>query len=129
MGCNSHISIEIQGQYSHSPLQWGIWALDIPESRNYRLYEAMAGVRGEKKNAIIAPRGIPSDIANVTAYWIKRYGEDGHTHSWLFADEFHIAVQKAGDVDRCWLAVDQLLDVLSKIYGIEHVRLIFYFDN
>lgn len=45
MGCNSHISIEIQGQWSHSLLQWDTWALDIPESRDYRLYGAMAGAK------------------------------------------------------------------------------------
>jgi len=130
MGCNSHLTVEIQGQWEHAPTKWSTWALDIPESRDYALYEAMAGVRGEDGNALVAPRGIPADADTATEYWIKRYGEDGHTHSWLYPKEFHAAVEKVNrDVDSCWIALDQLLQVLEKIYGENHARVVFYFDN
>lgn len=135
MGCNSHISIEIQGQWSHSLLQWDTWALDIPESRDYRLYEAMAGVRGEEEKAVVQPRGIPTDAADATAYWIKRYGEDGHSHSWLYPKEFHAAFLQVesdtnyGAMDKDWIALDKILLNLELVYGENHVRLVFFFDN
>lgn len=133
MGCNSHISIEIQGQWDHSATRWDTWALDIPESRDYRLYEAMAGVRGEDENAVVAPRDIPIDVSEPVKYWIKRAGEDGHTHSWLYPDEFHRAIKKAeaqdGKVHKPWVALDKILLDLESIYGINHVRIVFFFDN
>ncbi len=135
MGCNSHLSIEILRLWGFNATEWRTWALDIPESRDYYLYEAMAGVRGDDENAVVIPRGVPADVSDPIKYWIKRAGEDGHTHSWLYPSEFHLAMQKSRNRDRsenhdqCWLAVDQILSVLESIYGIEHVRIIFFFDN
>lgn len=133
MGCNSHLTVEIQGQWLHAPNAWTTYALDIPESRDYRLYEAMAGVRGEDENALVAPRGIPADASDVVVYWAKRDDGDGHTHSWLYPKEFHNAVEKVvaqeRSVDRCWVALDELLIMLEKIYGENHARVVFYFDN
>lgn len=133
MGCNSHISIEVQGQWDHEILLWDTLALDIPESRDYALYEAMAGVRGEEENAVVAPRGIPVDASDAIVYWAKRWEGDGHTHSWLYPNEFHDAVKRAGAADgkvhKPWAAIDKILLALETVYGIEHVRIIFFFDN
>jgi len=136
MGCNSHLSIEIQEEWgSSTTFTWSTWALDIPESRDYRLYEAMAGVRGGEENAIVAPRGIPTDASDAVAYWVKRYGEDGHTHSWLYPKEFHAAVERVkaiegyGGVYKEWSALDKILLDLESVYGVNRVRVVFYFDN
>lgn len=133
MGCNSHLTIEVRGRWKHAPADWETWALDIPEGRHYRLYEAMAGVRGEEKNAVVKPRGIPTDADRGTKYWIQRSDGDGHTHSWLYPDEFRKAMVKAnesgdGNGDE-WEAVAATLDVLEKIYGKNNARLVFFFDN
>lgn len=130
MGCNSHLAIEIKGRWSHSPEEWDTWALDIPESRNYSLYEAMAGVRGEESNAVVPVRGVPKDCDPVTAHWIKRAGADGHTHSWLTPVEFHKAIERVtADDNKTWNAVDGVLTTLQMLYGDENVRLVFFFDN
>lgn len=132
MGCNSHISIEVMEQWSTNKA-WETWALDIPESRDYQLYEAMAGVRGEDEKAVVAPRGIPADASNAIKYWIQRSDGDGHSHSWLYADEFNRALMQSQDgnfaTNNVWLAVDKVLDSLAQVYGRQSVRIVFFFDN
>jgi hypothetical protein len=133
MGCNSHLTIEIQGRYGDQTV-WETWALDIPESRDYKLYEAMAGARGEEENAIVTPRGIPADASDTVIYWIKRYGEDGHTHSWLYPKEFEKALKQSKTKEfpnaaREWEALAKVLNSLSDVYGEDHVRVVFFFDN
>lgn len=125
MGCNSHLSIEVN--YGSA---WEPFALDVPESRNYNLYEAMAGVRGYSGNAVVRPRGIPKDVSRVVEYWIKRASNDGHTHSWLSSDEFHRAMLKGyGEGTKEWDAIDGVLTTLKMLLGETNVRLIFFFDN
>lgn len=129
MGCNSHLTIEIKQRWD-SDTAWSVWALDLPESRDYNLYEAMAGVRGEDEKALVLPRGIPADASQGTAYWIKRAGEDGHSHSWLSPEEFHAAVVQAdAGSTKEWGSLDAILATLEKTYGKNNVRLIFFFDN
>ena len=148
MGCNSHLSIEIQGRWSHSPSKWDTWAIDLPESRDYYLYEAMAGVRGEDENAIATPRGVPVDASSQVKFWCERAGDDGHSHSWLYPSEFTEAIIKSdkrfaeevkrskypadperGHTDKAWLSLDKVLKALAEVYGDENVRLVFFFDN
>ena len=146
MGCNSHLSIEIQGRWSHSPSQWETWALDIPESRDYYLYEAMAGVRGEDYNALVTPRDIPADVSRDVKFWVERAGGDGHSHSWLYPSEFskalkmsddryakHVKESKypadSGGTNKAWLSLDKVLNGLAEVYGDKNVRLVFFFDN
>lgn len=130
MGCNSHLSIEYQDMKSYAPTRWEAFALDLPESRDYSLYTAMAGVRGSRREAIVQPRGIPKDASTPVMYWIKRAGEDGHTHSWLHPDEFHRTIQAShADRSKIWDAIDGVLTTLKTIYGDQHVRLVFFFDN
>jgi hypothetical protein len=130
MGCNSHLTIEIKQRWE-SDKSWSVWALDLPESRDYNLYTSMAGVRAaDDEVPLIEPRGIPADAATGTAYWIKRAGVDGHSHSWLSPEEFHAAVvhAKAGDTKE-WSSLDEILITLEKTYGKNNVRLVFFFDN
>lgn len=129
MGCNSHLSIEILRRWANTA-QWDTWALDIPESRDYALYEAMAGVRGEKANAVVRPRGIPKDLSDTVKYWIDRAGDDGHSHSWLYPSEFHRAIKQANaEDDKIWKSIHGVLTTLQMIWEDENVRLVFFFDN
>lgn len=128
MGCNSHLSIEVKYRWS-TDTSWSVWALDLPESRDYDLYEAMAGVRGEDGKELFLPRGIPTDVTQGTGYWIKRAGEDGHSHSWLTPKEFHACVVQATPDAKEWLSLDAILTTLEQVYGDGNARLIFFFDN
>ena len=135
MGCNSHISVEILGRWINSK-QWETWALDLPESRDYYLYEAMAGVRGEEEKAVVLPRGVPADASRAVKYWVERAGEDGHSHSWLYPAEFNKALKQSGlgdgaqyETAKEWVALDSVLKGLGQVYGEESVRLVFFFDN
>ncbi len=131
MGCNSHLSIEIRGTYSNT--LWETWALDIPESRDYILYEKMAGVRGADAAAVVLPRGIPSDASQGVRYWVNRAGDDGHSHSWLYPSEFSTALVKSTYEDdeprKIWKSLDLVLKSLADVYGDSNVRLVIFFDN
>ena len=132
MGCNSHLSIEY-----YNGERWDAFALDVPESRNYMMYELMAGVRGEDKNAFIKPRGIPKDADEVTKAWFKRWDCDGHTPSYLTASEFRQVVnaytakarQEGYGLAKAWEAVRNVLSALEETYGDDKVRVVFFFDN
>jgi hypothetical protein len=81
MGCDihAHSEIKIDGTWHH------LSALSI--NRNYKLFEKMAGVRGDPANAIAAPRGLPTDAAFLTHFAAELWNGDGRTHSWLTAAE------------------------------------------
>lgn len=81
MGCDIHLHIEVKiaGRWEH----YGAPNID----RWYGLFEKMAGVCGDDENAISAPKGMPDDLNAVTLADCNRLGSDGHSHSWLDADE------------------------------------------
>ncbi len=81
MGCDIHIHAEVKvhGNWQHYT------QLRLP--RNYRLFEKMAGVRGDDANAIAAPRGMPVDVTRETRFCSDYEGANAHSHSWLSSDE------------------------------------------
>ena len=81
MECDIHLHIEIKlnGTWHHYA------APDI--QRWYKLFEKMAGVRGELKDAISPPKGMPEDITEVTRYSNFKLQPYAHSHSWLGLDE------------------------------------------
>ena len=134
MGCDihAHAEVKIKGKWEH---------YDQPEfQRDYELFERMAGVRGDVANAIVAPRGLPDDATALTRFDSERWGSDGHSHSWLSAQElYELAAwdKKRGysDFKRSW---DQWLfggnysDFIKypkDRRGVEDVRFVFWFDN
>jgi len=84
MGCDIHFhtEVKIKGRWHHHS--------EGSISRNYVLFTKMAGVRdywkGEYK-PISEPKGLPKDATFLTRLHSERYGSDGHSHSWLNADE------------------------------------------
>ena len=50
--------------------------------RNYRLFGAMSGVRGEV-GSTVEPKGIPEDMSVITRLDWERWGVDAHTPSWF----------------------------------------------
>lgn len=57
---------------------------EVYDSRNYVLFSILAGVRNYQGIEPIAhPRGLPADVSSVVRADSNRWGEDGHSHSYL----------------------------------------------
>jgi hypothetical protein len=137
MGCDIHIhaEVKIKGKWEH---------YDQPDcDRDYELFERMAGVRGDVKNAIAAPRGIPKNASLMTKFEAKNWGEDGHSHSWISAQEIADLAdweEKRQNPTRLfdrkwdqWLFGNSYSGFIKypadRVKGIQDVRFIFWFDN
>lgn len=77
MGCDIHVHTEVlvDGKWEH----YGAPCVE----RWYKLFEKMAGVRGDLSNAIRPPRGLPNDCSVLTKLDADDEGEDGHSWSWF----------------------------------------------
>jgi hypothetical protein len=71
----------LDGVQSTSSLTYGYYKLN---GRNYQFFGELASVRGDG----LEPRGLPLDISEVVDEESEGWGHDGHSHSWLYADEF-----------------------------------------
>lgn len=136
MGCDIHIhaEIKINGKWHH---------YDQPQcGRHYQLFERMAGVRGDVKNAIAPPRGIPKNASFTTKFDKKMWGTDGHSHSWLSSKELHeLSEWQEKELNEDWIKQDWNKWFFGNNYSdfykyptnrtkdIEDVRFIFWFDN
>lgn len=115
----------------------------LPTNRNYDLFGALAGVRRAGPTSPL-PRGLPDDVSMLAAMMSARWGEDGHSHSWMLMDEalpLFIANHQFGHPEKA------VLDAMSKGTGhaleshmryfwgmedddrLEDFRLVFWFDN
>jgi hypothetical protein len=110
MGCDIHICTEKLSEKNDGSKKWvncdnwrynehynsknpeGEQKLNIQSiysGRNYTLFSVLAGVRdysGESK-CISQPKGLPKDISKETKAESKRWGGDGHSHSYLTLKE------------------------------------------
>lgn len=138
MGCDVHIhaEVKIKGKWHH---------YDQPDChRDYALFERMAGVRGDVKEAIAPPRGLPDDATEMTRFCCDYEGGDGHSHSWLSAVEIDELEQwdSAREIQpRSVIGPEWDRFLFGNCYsdfnrspeenraGIEDVRFIFWFDN
>ena len=57
------------------------------DDRNYALFGVLAGVRGSGLPRISEPKGLPEDASPNVAEDARRWGIDGHSHSWLTLKE------------------------------------------
>lgn len=63
MGCDIHAYLEYTSKEAgDSGDYWSGFGGCINPGRNYDLFTLLAGVRGDAKEAVIPPRGIPSDL-------------------------------------------------------------------
>lgn len=73
---------------------------DMPEpysDRNYNLFGMLANVRngsgfagvdtGDGFVPIAKRRGVPKDVSDSVRKWIRNWGPDGHSHTWLLVSE------------------------------------------
>lgn len=134
MGCDVHLHIEVKldGKWEH----WGHPSIH----RWYTLFGKMAGVRDESVVPIAEPRGLPKDATTITLFDSKNWGRDGHSHSWLSADEIENQLypwfeDNMHGMDRypetffgylCGNGWDRE-NMLA--LGLEDFRFVFWFDN
>lgn len=83
MGCDihAHWEVKISGKWHH---------YDQPKiDRNYVLFAKMAGVRNREDEIepLSMPKGLPKDITEIVRFDRERWGEDGHSDSWLGVEE------------------------------------------
>jgi len=145
MGCDIHIhaEVKIEGQWHH----YGILRAD----RNYALFARLANVRNDEEDPIppiAEPRGIPADATFLTMFDVKKWDGDGHSHSWINADEIAslpewvkgYAKKNGFDVPFFWES-NQFGFLFGNNWsdfrnypdsfpaGLEDIRFIFFFDN
>lgn len=141
MGCDihAHIEIKVNGEwhhYSHPRID-----------RNYYLFTRMAGVRSghiEDVEPISVPRGLPKDITFTTHFDAKRWGGDGHSHSWLSCKELAALVQWYDELQSGKNWISRMYRELGYLFGgdwdfhqqpenypkgLQDARIVFWFDN
>lgn len=142
MGCDIHFHSEVKrnGKWQHHS--------EANIRRNYLLFAKMAGVRNYSDTKPISPpKGVPEDVTELTKLSIDRFAVDGHSHSWLNANEIselHKFIQDESKFgEDGWRFehdnfpyfmgehlngfIDYPNDWIQ--YGVEDVRYVFFFDN
>lgn len=116
---------------------FGGHAYHLVDRRNYRFFAALAGVRGEGPE----PRGLPPDVSDYVQHEVDEYGSDGHSHSWMTAQEFmpifaehHLGSEYAVEVVGGRTTWEKLFERIFSTYlygpdGIGGYRFVFFFDN
>lgn len=67
-----------------------LWVYEgwIYKNRSYALFAMLADVRNNYNyKPICQPKGLPADISDVVRREADRWGDDGHSHSWLTLQE------------------------------------------
>ena len=137
MGCNIHGHIEVRQYPEHSPNYW-YSVHPITNYRNYIFYAVIADVRNGFDLPIISkPKGLPNDVGMMAKIDSKEMGLDGHSHSWLTYDELlnYTWIYRTPDfvvydeVHPYFKALMSELDCLVNEFGVENVRVVFWFDN
>ena len=81
--------------------------------RSYDLFAMLAGVRNyEHVKPMAAPRGVPNDVSSGVERWIKRWGTDGHTHSWLTLAE--LMSVNFGEMEKDGWAISKHMEKYTK---------------
>lgn len=145
MGCDIHCFAEakIDGKWI------GLGETTHVE-RNYQLFSKMAGVRQcEGVTPIAGPRGLPKDASELTKLHKEHWGVDGHSSSWLSAEEVNMVEEWVKDKEyrvssgHIWRPIFDYVfgsgwdfnsyKVDGKYYdmpdGFEDARVVFWFDN
>lgn len=143
--CRTYDSIDIAmlspssaRRLSEESLPWLSMRL---RNRNYDLFSALAGVRGNGPE----PKGMPGDIAPLTREMAEDWGSDGHSHSWSSVGEMVAAfVEHALDDDEKVNLTELRMNGgtsvrefagryfgldLDRQNGTEDYRFVYWFDN
>ena len=141
MGCNIHGYLETMTYPNSETQKW--WSVhQLPYTRSYLFYSAIAGVRNYINiTPISEPKGMPSDPSIMSEADCREDGRDGHSHSWLTAQEIlnydwrqrietYEGKEELGtSIHPDFRSLINEMAFLSAIYGLDKVRIVFWFDN
>jgi hypothetical protein len=95
---------------------------------DYTLFSILAGVRNYSGNEPIAePRGMPPDVSSEVRRLSERFGDDGHSHSWLLLSE----ILGWNDGFRAWNEDEWgvAIEIMKTLGNPDRVRMVFWFDS
>ena len=121
MGCDIHAIVEFEDRHGDT----SSLALDefwVP--RNYPLFAALAGVRGDGP----PPKGRPEKETK----WLSDSGMKsryhGHSHSWATVEEWELAlVSSETGSPEYWAILAAAKELIAR--GVQQVRISYWFDN
>ncbi|RYY04023.1 MAG: hypothetical protein EOO53_03780 [Gammaproteobacteria bacterium] len=131
MGTNITGYIEINSiKESDEDIWFEIIKIDVVAERNYEVFGNLFGVRSQAGvNALAASRGIPTGTSNSNSLICKSNTYVGHT--WANWRELKLAknlIYSNSEISG-WNFIFESMEILSKKYGEENVRLVVAFDN
>lgn len=109
----------------------------IPRRRHYTWFGFLAGVRNNEFPQAVERRGMPDDCCPEVRARENAEASDAHSHSWITLAEMDEAFQRLSREDQdyirepYWDVRRFLLDTKFE-YGValmDHVRMVFWFDN
>ena len=131
MGTNIIGYIEINSiKESDEDIWFEIIKIDVVAERNYEIFGSLFGVRSAPEaNTLAASRGIPTNTSNSSSLVCKLNAYVGHT--WANWRELKLAKNliSSNPESSGWGFIFKSMEILSKKYGEENVRLVVAFDN
>ncbi|RYE29091.1 MAG: hypothetical protein EOP48_32885 [Sphingobacteriales bacterium] len=131
MGTNIVGYIEINSiKESGEDIWFEITKIDVVAERNYKIFGNLFGIRLETGvNALAASRGVPRGTSNSNTLSCKSDTFVGHT--WANWRELKLAKNLIYSYPESsgWGFIFDSMEMLSKKYGEENVRLVVAFDN
>lgn len=129
MGTDIHLVAQV---FDEDTEVWKTSAIHAPQDRDYSLFYALTGIRGNDKNPgriVAAPRGLPQGVTVDSRGYMRDEPHaflGNHSHSWLLLSEL-----REFDWD-WWLKSTPfyrwVFDQLSLLGAGDKVRIVFGFD-
>jgi hypothetical protein len=136
MGCNMHYILEkkYNGRWVGvaSDLQYNECAAN---TRNYKFFSKLAGVRSEEKFPLVQPNGIPEDISDLSKINFYEWGHLKHSYGYKTLAQFcDIYNSVQFDDDRKYSFTTMMwklfrISVDPTDDDIDNYRVVFFFDN
>jgi len=121
MGCDIHGWVEVRVGDKY------IAVAELKDrNRNYRRFAKLAGVRNYNSDECKTPLGVPDDVSETTKYYIDKWGEDGHSHSYMSVREAMDIFNSTADEESQWPEYT-FFDLEPE--DIDNHRVVFWFDN
>lgn len=131
MGTNIIGYIEINSvSESEEDIWFEITKIDVLAERDYEIFAQLFGVRSETQiAAIAASRGIPKSTSNPSSLTCPKNTFVGHSWAnWSELKSVRSLIESNGEA-LGWQFIFQSMELLSKRYAENNVRLVVAFDN
>jgi len=93
MGTDIHVYVE---KFDEETQQWFMTrnSINRAEDRNYKFFDALAGVRSENLEDTPKPKGLPEGLSLGVNDEINSWGDDAHSRSWDTLEDFLTTLKK-----------------------------------